>query len=72
MTTRLPLVPHDSQEGGVNLRGVRSRLLIVCPLADIYSGVIGRQFWRTESRSVEIDFLPPPKWSTRRCVGLQR
>lgn len=34
MTTRLPLFPTDGQEGGSPLN-VRSRLLIICPLADI-------------------------------------
>ena len=41
MTTRLPLFPFNGQEGGFTPHdgAVRSRLLIICPLADIYSGV---------------------------------
>jgi hypothetical protein len=38
MTTRLPIL--QGQEGGPKIIRVdqRARLLIVCPLADIYSG----------------------------------
>ena len=39
MTTRLPILPLNGQEGGSHPEGTKSRLLIVCPLADIYSGV---------------------------------
>lgn len=41
MTTRLPLLPLAGQEGvhTPHVHGTKSRLLIICPLADIYSGV---------------------------------
>lgn len=41
MTTRLPLISSDGREGGLtpHVTGRKSRLLIICPLADIYSGV---------------------------------
>ncbi len=41
MTTRLPLLPLNGQEGGLtpHVDEKSSRLLIVAPLADIYSGV---------------------------------
>lgn len=39
MTTRLPLFPPSQKGGSDSVANRRSRLLIVCPLADIYSGV---------------------------------
>lgn len=41
MTTRLPLLPLNSQEGGnPHVTGTKtSRLLIIAPLSDVYSGV---------------------------------
>lgn len=40
MTERLPVLRSDGQKGGMPHRvdDVRARLLIICPLADIYSG----------------------------------
>lgn len=34
MTTRLPILSFEGQEGG-SPSNIRSRLLIICPLADI-------------------------------------
>lgn len=40
MTSRLPLLPSGGQKGvSTDPNATSSRLLIVCPLADIYSGV---------------------------------
>lgn len=41
MTKHLPVIPSDTRQGVVtpHVHGTMSRLLIVCPLADIYSGV---------------------------------
>lgn len=41
MTTRLPVLSSNGQKGGEAdpNASARSRLLIICPLADIYSGI---------------------------------
>lgn len=39
MTTKLPILLFNGQKGGTHPVSASSRLLIICPLADIYSGV---------------------------------